>query len=687
MKNRSATACGLLFCYNEEHILRETLKYYLSQGIDVVVADNCSTDSSPGIVQEFMGNPGRYTGRVIDTIRVETEGYEWGKILRAASDYMHRNLTGYDWILQIDADGFYQSPVRGMSLLHFMSAAQRFGYNIIDGKWFDFHPTEADDPSIESPMERIRYCRVEPYGPMPQHKIFRYHPSVDFFTSLGHECHRDRPRVAPLKYVYRHYPWVSYEHGVKKIFKDRKPRYIERKENPLYHMHYLELLPQEADLVKCSSDLYRFNEDEVTVSREAFYRTLFRDRLRPAVRTFQKVVRKGLSVVRRVPVQECPAPAEPEACSPAAITGADGSPAGARTVTNEEILARGASTMGFPHTFHFLMTTACNARCLFCNQDFTQPLNEITLEKFKQMTSHMPVESAKYFYLSGGGDPLLSRDFFPILKYINEEFPWINVRVRTNGLLLRKYAELLSEQNLRLELSVHGATDETNSRILGTKKAAGVFEGLESLNDILAEKGRQMDVTFVPALFKSNIRELPDIIRKAAELKVKSVESFFCRCYLGEEYKGEGRITEAESLYFSQEEYDEVIEEAVKVAASLGVCFTHEPRFSEEFHAKACYEPWKMLLVDWDGEVFPCCGGEMWFKKKVASGEYHFGNLLSEDLYQFWNNETYVAIRRTLSPHYPDNLVPECSNCHSLLCFEGPQARDGHIIDREPSPA
>jgi len=187
MRSTSATACGLLFCYNEEHILRETLRYYLSQGIDVVVVDNCSTDSSPGIVQEFMGDKGRYPGQVIDTIRVETDGYEWGKILKTANDYMHRNLNGYDWILQIDADGFYQSPVRGMSLREFMGAVQRFGYNIIDGKWFDFHPTEADDQSIESPLERIRYCRVEPYGPMPQHKIFRYHPSMDFFTSLGHE--------------------------------------------------------------------------------------------------------------------------------------------------------------------------------------------------------------------------------------------------------------------------------------------------------------------------------------------------------------------------------------------------------------------------------------------------------------------------------------------------------------------
>ena len=29
--------CGIVFCYNEEHILGDCLRYYLSQGFDFVV--------------------------------------------------------------------------------------------------------------------------------------------------------------------------------------------------------------------------------------------------------------------------------------------------------------------------------------------------------------------------------------------------------------------------------------------------------------------------------------------------------------------------------------------------------------------------------------------------------------------------------------------------------------------------
>ena len=48
------SACGFLYCYNEEKVLRDVITYYLSEGVDLVVFDNCSFDSSPEIVKEFQ---------------------------------------------------------------------------------------------------------------------------------------------------------------------------------------------------------------------------------------------------------------------------------------------------------------------------------------------------------------------------------------------------------------------------------------------------------------------------------------------------------------------------------------------------------------------------------------------------------------------------------------------------------
>lgn len=745
MSRPNIRACGIIFCYNEEHILNHTLEYYLSQGIDLVVFDNCSTDTSPEIAAHYR-DEGGFAGRLIDIVEVKTDGYEWGKILKAANDYMHEHLNNFDWIALIDADGFYQSPVRGRNLLEFMADAQKYGYNLIDGRLFDFVPTEKDDPAVENPVERMKYCRVDPYGTLPQHKLFRYHPSVDFHTQLGHSCEQEKARISPVRFLYRHYPWVSYEHGVQKIFKDRKPRYVTRKDNPIYHVHYLELLPRQDDLVKNSADYQLFDLDREQISMSAFYAKAAREKAEPAravahfagkamqfvgrsVKALPRLSRRfreewredrkaAAAKVLSYPLKRLRGPEaagpEAEACVEAKMA-CDGQkatcagplsaeqvvastdsaiatmpaarpapPAAEKTITEAEIAEQKGYAVGFPHTYHFLMTTACNARCLFCNQDPKQPLEEITLEKFKKMISHIPVESARYFYLSGGGDPLVCRDFFPILRYINEQFPWIQVHVRTNGLLVKKYAAELADTDIRLEISVHAATDETNNRILQTKKAADIFEGIALLNQELESRGRTMEKAFFPALFSLNIHELPALIEKAAELGVGAVESYFCRFYLGEGYEQGERVREEDSLFYSRDEYDEAVTECEQLAASLGVCFMHEPRFSDEFCPKPCLEPWRMMLVDWNGEVFPCCGGEMWFRDKVNAGEYSFGNLLEEELYQLWNNETYVMIRRTLSPNYDDNLIAECADCHSILCFRGPNAEDGHFIRKNP---
>jgi radical SAM protein with 4Fe4S-binding SPASM domain len=87
------------------------------------------------------------------------------------------------------------------------------------------------------------------------------------------------------------------------------------------------------------------------------------------------------------------------------------------------------------------------------------------------------------------------------------------------------------------------------------------------------------------------------------------------------------------------------------------------------------------MIINWEGDVYPCTGGEVWFSKKVKSGQYHFGNLIKEHLSDFWNNETYTKIRRTCSRHDQEAFIPECHNCHNTLCFKGPDVKNGHILE------
>ena len=734
-----ARICGLFFCYNEDHILAESLRHYLGLGIDLVMFDNFSTDGSLQIARGFQERRD-LPGRLLEIVSVKTDGYEWGKILRAASNYMHDRLAHYRWIMLIDADSFYFSPVRGAPLASFILACDCLGYNIIGGNLYEFYPTERDDSAVSATLARMHYHREMPWEEkMAQEKIFRYHPGVDFYSEFGHRILRPAPRLSPVRFIYNHYPWVTYEHGLKKIFQDRKPRYVERRQNPVNHMHYLDLLPEKSDLVRNAAELSLFDLEAEQMSRVDLIRSLAADRTAPALKRaaagagraaaasarFGRIFREDPQAavtraaaragagIRKQMAYRARRPAAGEAGEPELpdkaefSAGFSGPEAGSATAANslpdrpepprsdiiarcEDINVQGARVTGFPETYHFLLTNFCNASCLFCNQKLVRKgRQQITLDRFRRMVAHIPVEAARIFYLSGGGDPLLCRDIIPIINYINTEFPWIEIRLRTNGLLLQRHAAELARTDIRLELSVHGATEDTNNRILKVRNSGVIFDGVSELNRQLEMAGRRMHKLFVPAMSKINIGELPALIQKAAGLDISEVEIYFCRFYVEPGRKGVsgadaagGGLDPSQSLFYHQDLYNRTVTECCDLAAALGVTFRWEALFGDKPGASQCYDPWRNAVIDWEGDVFPCCGGEVWFFDKVKSGAYRFGNVLEEDLYQLLDNDTYIRIRRTLSPAYGDNLIPECGYCHNSMTFTGPDDIGGHIITR-----
>jgi len=726
MASAKVSACGLLFCYNEEAVIKETIKYYLSQGIDLVIFDNQSTDSSIDIINCFCREKEQYPGRILDVVGVATEGYDWEAILREANDYMHKNLNHYEWILIIDADTHFFSPARDLSLLEYIDTVKKYGYNIIHGRIYNFYPTKEDDYSITNYSERIKY--FQSWNLYPQEKIFLYHPTINFYTRYAHWCLRDNRRVCINPGVIsKHYNWVSYEQGVKKIFKDRKPRYVR---NFPVQPQYVYMLPLEECLIKDSQKLKYYDEKQELISRWQFFlltklifiydfiftkpekifvllkrrvKNIISSRAKKSAGLFENTVagtsdfsaspisnrnaiglsRKILKFLRKMAKTVIPAQyrAFIKLLRPYSI-----SPTGHNyTFSNiiDRLIPPNLSSeslfpdLPYPSEYHFLMTSYCNARCVFCNQLDNKPKNEITLDNFKAMVSHIAMDSVDKFYFSGGGEPLLCRDLFDIIQYVNNCFPQIKISLVTNGLLIEKYAENIARLDIdRLIISVH-ATQEMNNRILQIKNSGSIFKGLALLNKYQEQFNKKIYKVFSVTVSRINVNEISGLIKKAAELNVNEVSALYCRYYphrIGQNLKTE------DSLFFHKEMYNGMIKKSAKLANKLGVSFSHEPLFLEKFNEQRCCAPWHLMLVDWDGDVYPCTGGEVRFYQKVKSGAYHFGNLLKQDISAFWFNELYTKLRRHLLACCSEKYIPECDDCHNILCFQGPDSKDGHII-------
>jgi len=68
-------------------------------------------------------------------------------------------------------------------------------------------------------------------------------------------------RVSPNNFILRHYRIRSYEHGLRKVFRERLPRYSPELRRSGWHVHYNKFGTDKSYFIINSSKLTRYNED------------------------------------------------------------------------------------------------------------------------------------------------------------------------------------------------------------------------------------------------------------------------------------------------------------------------------------------------------------------------------------------------------------------------------------------
>ena len=72
---------GMLPVFNDEDIIEEVIEHLLSQGINLVVLDNGSTDETYEICKRFVGKG------ILQLHQYKSDTYDWSIILRMLSMY------------------------------------------------------------------------------------------------------------------------------------------------------------------------------------------------------------------------------------------------------------------------------------------------------------------------------------------------------------------------------------------------------------------------------------------------------------------------------------------------------------------------------------------------------------------------------------------------------------------------
>jgi hypothetical protein len=245
--------------FNEADIIEHTLRYLTTQGIDVHLLDNWSTDATLERARPFLGQ---------GLVRIERfpadaspNTYDLTRILRRVEE-IGREAAWADWIVLHDADERRYGPFEGTGLRASLWRAQCCGYSCIDHVTLNFWPVDDRfDHERHDVEEHFQYFEFSSHpGHFHQRRAWRRTDApVSLAATAGHDVSFAGRRVYPYKFLLKHYPIRSRAHGIRKVLHERKARLNPIEHAGGWHLQYEDLSPEQ--FVREPGSLLRFDPE------------------------------------------------------------------------------------------------------------------------------------------------------------------------------------------------------------------------------------------------------------------------------------------------------------------------------------------------------------------------------------------------------------------------------------------
>jgi hypothetical protein len=251
---------AIVTTFNDEDIIEPILQRYLRDAIEVRVIDNWSSDQTVAIV-DGLKHP------LLKLERFPPAGpvpqFELYRLLRRkeeiALEYPGR------WIIHTDSDEIRVSPWLESSLREAIFFVDRSGFNCLDFTGLEFRPIDNNFVSGTDPERYFQYFEFNRRpGAFRQQKVWKQPmDGVKLADSGGHIVEFSGKKLYPYKFLKKHYAIRSQEHGMRKILRERQPRFLQEQQTRGWHSHYRAIdlehnfLHQPASLQKYEGPTFR----------------------------------------------------------------------------------------------------------------------------------------------------------------------------------------------------------------------------------------------------------------------------------------------------------------------------------------------------------------------------------------------------------------------------------------------
>jgi radical SAM protein with 4Fe4S-binding SPASM domain len=288
-------------------------------------------------------------------------------------------------------------------------------------------------------------------------------------------------------------------------------------------------------------------------------------------------------------------------------------------------------------------TTKCNLSCGFC---YGRHIDQGVLPLSEFYTILDRFNNIKAVELTGEGEPLLNRHLFEMLSYLKDRSIWVHIT--TNGSIDREetYERLFSLGVSSLAFSLE-SPDPVEYGIL--RKGGNYDRFLKSVELALACRRRlgvQIEIRFWVGLLKRTLNKVTQIKELADKLGIDSVQyqvlnpmESYSKFY-SEELRSDMLNTREMAAISRDETQPMVVRKAIQTALKV-------------YRGRRCSVFMNTVMVDWKGEVTPCCLLKTLTYKPL-------GNLALQPLNEVWNSERFRLFRFALQHGI---ILESCRDC------------------------
>lgn len=269
---------------------------------------------------------------------------------------------------------------------------------------------------------------------------------------------------------------------------------------------------------------------------------------------------------------------------------------------NLEELQGGATVLrSLPRRLVLELTNACNLNCAMCGRNAAN--FKPTYFQMDWMYALEPLlDTVEEVTLMGWGEPTVHPRFDEMLELIHRHSA--RIYFCTNGMRLGKLHDSIFEHQVDVfAVSVDGAAAETNNAIRRGSDLDAITASLKRIRQ--TRRQRQLSypyVNFVFCAMRSNLHELPGVVRLAAEIGLEEVKVVYLTAF-------DERLAK-ETLWDCRGEVEAVFREATALGDELGVTLKLPYVQGEDPAGDAphrdCFVAWRDFFLGSDGMVRPC---------------------------------------------------------------------------------